>query len=466
MSKAGFSPAKARALDPVRTASAGPRALVVGAGISGLSAAYRLQQAGFRVQVLEASSSIGGRMSSVQMGGFTMSRGALILPGAHRAIVGLAAELGLGELPPFHGTIAIEREGQLHRLRSDKLPLDGMRTKLVSWRTKARLWRLALDGLRVMPTLSSLDISSAAAFDTQTALDYCERYLGTEARNYLIGPVTRGLCDDASIVEFFNASLNILGTGFLRFPGGIHFLVEALAARLEVHTRARVLALEPEGAGVRVSWETCETAGEPSVEHSEQVEACVLAVPAPTAAELYRAFDAQAADLMAKGLRYNRAVLGHFCLSRRTPAPALFILVPEIEDPGMYSLSFEHALRPATVPEGKGQLMTNWSHTWCEAHRELDDEALIEQMLPSVERLVPGVRDQIELARVDRWTHAVLRGEPGYCATIAQLGQRIDPRSPLQLAGDYFTTSSTNSSALAGERAAARLIETAGLSRA
>ena len=442
----------------------GPRALVVGAGVSGLSSAYRLQQAGFRVQVLEASASIGGRMGSVEAGGFSMSRGALILPGAHRAIVALAAELGLGELPPFHGTIAIEREGKLHRLRSDRLPIDGLRTELVSWRTKARLWRLALDGLRVMPKLSSLDISSAAAFDTQTALDYCERHLGAEARDYLIGPVVRGLCERASIVEFFNASLNILGTGFLRFPGGIDFLVEALAARVEVRTHARVTALEPAGEGVRVRWEAHEAASGQRVEHSEQVEACVLAVPAPAAAELYRAFDPEAAELLATRLPYNRAFLAHFCLSQRPPAPALFILVPELEDPGMYCLSFEHALRPDTVPRGKGQLTASWSHAWCEAHRELNDDALLEQMLPSVERLVPGVREQLELARVDRWDHAVLRGEPGYCAAIAELGSRLDPRCPVQLASDYFTTSSTNSSVLAGERAAARLIETAGLS--
>jgi monoamine oxidase len=72
--------------------------LIVGAGIAGLTAAYRLKQAGVRADIVEASQRSGGRLRSlrnvpgnpgvVEMGGeFIDTR--------HRAVRSLAAELGL-----------------------------------------------------------------------------------------------------------------------------------------------------------------------------------------------------------------------------------------------------------------------------------------------------------------------------------------------------------------------------------
>ena len=46
--------------------------VVVGAGIAGLSAAYRLVQQGRSVVVLEAASAVGGRMTTVRHEGFAI----------------------------------------------------------------------------------------------------------------------------------------------------------------------------------------------------------------------------------------------------------------------------------------------------------------------------------------------------------------------------------------------------------
>ena len=431
-----------------------PSALVVGAGIAGLTAAHRLAQAGHEVRVLEAEAHVGGRMSSVERGGFIMNRAALLLPGSYPAISSLAQELGFGELERFDGLIGILRGGAVHRLRSDHLGVDGLRTGLLSWASKLRLSRLVLDAARIAPKLNYQNLGSAAQFDTETAQAYAARRFNPEIWDYIIEPVIRGLSPEASVVEFFNASLNILGTGFLRYPGGIGFLVEALAARLEVHTGARVTQIERAGAGVRVHW----TAG--SKPESAEVDACVLALPACSVAPLYPELDPRVAELLTK-LPYNRALIAHFGLSRPPAEPSMFVLVPKREHPGCYTLTFEHHLRPATVPPGKGQVTAYWDHDWAEARRELDDASLIAQMLPALEGLVPGLGASVELTHIDRWEAGVLRGDPGYCAALAELGERLDPRDAVQLAGDYFTTSTTNGAIVSGERAAARVIERA-----
>ena len=49
---------------------------VIGAGLGGLTAAYRLKEVGFSVQVLEASDIPGGRVRSTEKDGFIMDSGA------------------------------------------------------------------------------------------------------------------------------------------------------------------------------------------------------------------------------------------------------------------------------------------------------------------------------------------------------------------------------------------------------
>jgi len=51
------------------------RIVVVGAGIAGLTAAFRLQQAGANVLVLEATDRAGGRMTTDTVDGYVIERG-------------------------------------------------------------------------------------------------------------------------------------------------------------------------------------------------------------------------------------------------------------------------------------------------------------------------------------------------------------------------------------------------------
>jgi monoamine oxidase len=72
--------------------------VVVGAGIAGLTAAWRLRQAGVRVRVIEANDRVGGRMFSLR--GFfpdaqVIELGGELIDSDHARIRAMAAELGL-----------------------------------------------------------------------------------------------------------------------------------------------------------------------------------------------------------------------------------------------------------------------------------------------------------------------------------------------------------------------------------
>ncbi len=76
----------------------GPRIVIVGGGLAGLTAAYRLRQAGYAADVHDASSRLGGRCWT-RRGGFVndqlTERGGEFIDTGHREIRRLIRELGL-----------------------------------------------------------------------------------------------------------------------------------------------------------------------------------------------------------------------------------------------------------------------------------------------------------------------------------------------------------------------------------
>jgi monoamine oxidase len=77
--------------------AASPRILVVGAGLAGLTCAYRLKQAGYTATVYEASDRLGGRCWTIRDGfdGQLAEHGGELIDQGHTAIRQLAQELGL-----------------------------------------------------------------------------------------------------------------------------------------------------------------------------------------------------------------------------------------------------------------------------------------------------------------------------------------------------------------------------------
>lgn len=79
-------------------ASSAPRVVIVGAGLAGLTCAYRLHQAGIAAGVYEANSGVGGRTWTLRDffdDGQTVENGGEFISSEHTAIRKLAGELGL-----------------------------------------------------------------------------------------------------------------------------------------------------------------------------------------------------------------------------------------------------------------------------------------------------------------------------------------------------------------------------------
>jgi len=438
---------------------ANERAIVVGAGIAGMTAAYRLRQRGFDVTVLEAADYIGGKMSSLQLNGFTLNRGATILPTSYVEIKGLLTELGLmDQISQFQAVMAVPREGQVHRLRVPGVgaAIDGITTKLLSTKSKLKMRSLVTDAFRVRDALSYSDVAKLATVDTETIADYAKRRLTPEILEYVIDPFARGLymtnADPLSVAEVFFSMTKVLGSGFMRLPAGIGFLNMALAERVrDVRTGAPVTSVEHDDTGATVTWT------HQGQEHTERVAGCVIAAPGYLLPSIYPQLDARTRDILSEEIYYVSCIVMHHALHTRPDEPATFMSMPRTEDDGIGFINFGHQSTQHAVPAGKGLVTSYWMDEWSKAHADLSDGELLEKALPAVERFIPGLSDSVEFNHIQRWEKGWVRTTAGTYHSMAEMTRRMNPSERVQLAGDFLTIPGTNGSSSSGDRAARHL---------
>jgi protoporphyrinogen/coproporphyrinogen III oxidase len=164
------------------------RIAIIGAGISGLSTAFALQQqaaaAGLEVEtvILEKKERLGGKMLSIREEGYLCEWGPNGFLDNKPMTLDLCRQLGISERLLRSNDNARKRfiytEGQLHRL-----PENGpsfLKSKLISWPGKIRL---AYE-MVVPPRRDEVD---------ETLADFGRRRLGGEALDKLIAPMVSGI---------------------------------------------------------------------------------------------------------------------------------------------------------------------------------------------------------------------------------------------------------------------------------
>lgn len=176
-----------------RRPTATATAVVVGAGIAGLTAAWRLRQAGLVVRVLEREPTAGGRMRTVDHDGFRIELGASILGRNYTGMLRLIEELGLShQFGPSSTLCGFDRDNTVHRLRTDSRA-DLLRTRLIGPRTKAAVFRALPNFMAHRKRLDWDTMDRNTYLDTLSATQYARRHLTQEAIDHLCEPLFGGV---------------------------------------------------------------------------------------------------------------------------------------------------------------------------------------------------------------------------------------------------------------------------------
>lgn len=429
---------------------------VVGAGPSGLAAAYRLQQAGERVVVFESRDRVGGQLLSVRRDGYLMEAGTTILPAAYESVLGLVRDVGMqDELIPANSLMGFMRGADLHFLRADRLALDAARTRLLGLRSKLKVARLAADTFRLRKLLSYEDLSVAGRYDTETPAAYARRRgLDGELYDYLIEPTVRGGAgvpgDMISVVEFFFLWQKVLGSKLYAFRDGYSSFPDRLAAALpDVRLQTSVTGVIEDGDGVTVTLADGST---------ERGAGAVVSSMGNLVPELVPQLPEDRKQFL-RALNYTSTMSVNLALDRVPDCPASFVVVPQPVSEGLFAIILEHNKAPGRAPDGRGLVSLFFMNQWAVDRMQEPDEDVLAAALTEAEKVLPGLGEQLEFSRINRWFPVLVYSHPGLYRKLGEFHAARDRASRIHLAGSYNSSGNVNTATVAGERAARELLE-------
>jgi oxygen-dependent protoporphyrinogen oxidase len=424
--------------------------IVIGAGMSGLSAAYELQKRGLSVRVLEAGARAGGVVLTERFDGWIVDGGPDSIILQKPAGVALCRELGLGDrlvstLTPR--TAYVLRGDRLHAIQEGSFlgfPLKFSALARTSLFTIAGRLRMACE--IAVPRGGGGDDESIAAF--------VRRRFGDEAVDYLADPLLAGIhAGDAerlsmralfprlleaerqsgSVIRAFRA-LHVRPSpqgAFVSLPGGTGELAETLAAALAPGTltlQARVMELR------RTTTYTVESAA-----GSVEARAVILAIPAYGVASLVGRFDTSLASLC-DSMPYASTATVAFGFRRDQVAHPLRgtgFVVPRVERRALLAGTWVTSKWPGRAPDGH-VLLRGFLGGGRDPNRlARTDAELIEAARSELTELLDITGDPL-FARVFRWTRQSPQYEVGHLQRLAAIDQRFAAIPGLFVTGSGF----------------------------
>jgi len=421
--------------------------IVVGAGLTGLVAAYRLQRSGRRVAVLEAADRAGGVISTRMRDQCLFELGPNSALDSSPAIGDLLEDLGIRDqridAQPAARRRYVVRGGQLVALPHSAGSF--ITSPLFTLRGKLRL-------------LAEPFVPAATAVPEESVSQFVARRLGPELLDAVVEPFVSGIYagDPAElsvaatfprlyVLEQRHGSLTRGAIARLREPrdrrpgrmksfsfrGGMRTLTDALAQRLPgLECGVRAVRVVREGDGFAV-----ETAG--SAPQQRRARAVVLALPAHLAAPLVERLASDAASALAAipyapiavvAVAYRRSEVRH-------PLDGFGFLAPSSEGSAVLGTLFSSTMFEGRAPADR-VLLTSFvggrRNPTCVDRADADLAALVKDELA---RLLGSGAPLFQ--EIQRWPHAIPQYTFGHRERVAVLENTERAQAGLLFCGNY-----------------------------
>lgn len=434
------------------------KAIIVGAGLAGVSAAYTLKRAGWEVKLIESTDQVGGRASTVHTQGYLLDTGCSATTSAYTSYIALAQEAGVGDrIVPASPCVGIVRGDKVFQIDTRHPLRDGLFGGFLSFGAKLGLLKLVrhVAMAKAKGMLDFSDMSKAAPIDNESVADYAQREFSREINDHFFDPLVRPMllanANLVSKVEFFSLLANYLDAEMSSMRGGQQSFAQLLAQDIPIELNSPATRVTRDGAGVEVSWSG------PEGERSERADAVVLACHLHTSARICPEYQPLLQPLC-EHMRYTRAITVSIGASVVVPDKSFVVFVPYCEERHMATIFLEHNKCDDRAPQGHSLFTVYLEADASEASWGLSDEAIVERTLAYLYRLYPMLRGTVDMSHVKRWDKALPLMKIGGYSKVAQLHASLDPAAPIQLAGDYLSGAGQNTAVEFGTRAARRLI--------
>ena len=441
---------------------------IIGGGITGLTAAFRLQQQGIPVTLFEAANRVGGVIQTVRDGEYLAECGPNTILETSTLIGEMIADLGLESRRIYSSEQAesryIVRNKRLISLPSS--PLSFLSNSLFSFRAKARL-------------MAEPFIRRAPADEEESLAEFVRRRIGGEFLDYAINPFVAGVYAGApetlSVREAFpklhaleqrygslilgqilgararkrEGSISKKNAPKFSFDQGLGTLTDALGQRLkkQIHTDQTI----SEVARQNNSW---------SLGQTGEYSGVLLALPAFRMKELQLTCESEPVSLAMLGdIHYApvaSVVLGFHRKDIDHPLDGFGALNPEVEKLNSLGTIFSSSLFPGRAPLGQ-VLLTSYVGGLRAPHAVLKTPDEICELVMADLKTVLGVNGKSTYRHVFIHHRAIPQYDIGYGRFRTFMNDLEKNVSGLFFAGHCRDGVSLTDSIVSGHEAAGRI---------
>ncbi len=437
------------------------RVAIVGAGVSGLTAAFALQNKNVRVTLFEAADSPGGVLSTENRDDFLIEHSADMFVTDPSSAIQLCEQIGFADqlIPtiPENRFSSIVREGKLCRTPAGFSLLAPNR----------------LDSIMTSPLLSSwgklrflMEYFHRKTNSTQdeSLKTFTTRHFGRQVFERIVQPLVSGIYSANAEVLSVRATLE----RFVRMEQQFGSLIKA--ARQKNRHRSE----EQESSGARYGMFVTPQNGFgsliralidaiPNVQlqtsqpidqvkrtrqnwalsfanKTNDYDAVILSTPAKVAARLVASEDESLAQQLSAIQYGSMIVIAVICQDHHFVGPpeGFGFVVPEIENRRIIACSFSSNKFPNRAPSGHHVIRVFIGGKAAQQLKDASDETLINIVDEELSELISFTTDENVRYRVLRWNDRMPQYTVGHLERIDQIQQTISKLPALEIAGSSY----------------------------
>lgn len=419
------------------------RVAVIGGGVSGLTAAFFLQQRGLAPTVFESSPEPGGKIRATEIEGIRVEEGPdAFLPRDDRPLA-LLRTLGLGDdlvSPAVFGAY-IWLNGRLRRLPPGSpygIPRSAAEARRAGLLSAVGAARASLERFWPRP-LTGPDIAIGALVRRRFGAEVVDRMVDPLLAGVRGGRVDRiSLAAGAREVDemarrgrSITAALRVQGSPapprFVAPRGGMGQIISALRGHVEdVRSSHPVDRFEISADRVMI-------------DGTESFEAAVLAVPTAAAAAIVEPIDARTATLLRS---IEDASIASIALvypggAAAIPTGGSGFLVPTSERMALAACTWYSAKWPTEAASDRLVLRAVAGRAGQDPVLDLDDEALVDRVRRDLATTM-GITAAPLATRVTRWERSIPQYAVGHLDLVEEIEGRLAAAGPIFVTGPGY----------------------------
>jgi len=431
---------------------------IIGAGIAGLSAGYRLVKQGVHPVIFEKDSFLGGRLSSEKINGFTIDRGAYTIPDSHHYFLKLIQEFGLSDdLVETPGTASTFSGRQEHKIKVNS-PKDFLLYKLLDLKNKKDLIKLFVYAKSLGkklnlhdPTKKTLDL------EKEKVSDYLIKNYSKELLEKIAYPIFAdlflGVPEDNSKAVFLSALRNLTHFKIFTLNKGMDEVAKKMGEKLNVKNKTIVRRVYK---NEKANTFHVEVERDPTIYEFDKI---IFALPLPLVAELYDNLPEPLRTTLRK-ICYTPSIVVAMGLKKPFINHSFMNTFLRDEIGTIATLVLDHYKGDQRIPMGKGLATAILTKNAGNALFDKTDAEIEKTVLNEMDAIWENFSSNLIFTRVYKWPFGGVQLPPGALAKQVTMREDLDRLDQsIAFIGDGLYRASIEVSLRTGYSAADRIMD-------